>query len=52
MLDWTPMKRYPWDSAEYAEAFATLLRSYRSRDHLYAVLRDLLAPGAMLSRPK
>jgi SAM-dependent methyltransferase len=37
------MKRYPWDSAEYAEAFATLLRSYGSREHLYEALRDLLA---------
>jgi hypothetical protein len=39
----TAMKRYRWDSAEYAEAFATLLRCYGSREHLYAVLRDLLA---------
>jgi hypothetical protein len=38
----TPMKRFRWDSAEYADAFATLLRSYGSREHLYAVLRDLL----------
>lgn len=37
------MKRYRWDSTEYAEAFATLLRSYGSREHLYAALRDLLA---------
>jgi SAM-dependent methyltransferase len=35
------MKRYHWDSTEYAEAFATLLRSYGSREHLYLVLRDL-----------
>jgi SAM-dependent methyltransferase len=40
----TAMKRYRWDSAEYAEAFATLLRCYGSREHLYAVLRELLAP--------
>lgn len=38
----TAMKHYRWDSAEYAEAFATLLRCYGSRDHLYSVLRDLL----------
>jgi SAM-dependent methyltransferase len=38
----TAMKRYQWDSAEYAEAFATLLRSYGSREHLYSLLRDLL----------
>jgi SAM-dependent methyltransferase len=37
------MQRYQWGSAEYAEAFATLLRSYGSREHLYSVLRDLLA---------
>lgn len=36
------MTRYHWDSPEYAEAFAALLRSYGSREHLYAVLRDLL----------
>src|SRR5262249_44086275 len=36
-------ERYRWDSAEYAEAFATLLRCYGSRGHLYALLRDLLA---------
>jgi hypothetical protein len=35
------MKRYQWNSAEYAEAFATLLRNYGSREHLYAVLRGL-----------
>ena len=33
----TAMKRYRWDSPEYAEAFATLLRCYGSREHLYAV---------------
>jgi hypothetical protein len=38
----TSMKRYHWDSAEYAEAFATLLRCYGSREHLYALVRDLL----------
>src|SRR4051812_46918057 len=38
----TAMKRYHWDSPEYAEAFATLLRSYGSREHLYRMLRDLL----------
>jgi SAM-dependent methyltransferase len=38
------MKRYQWDSPEYAEAFATLLRSYGSREHLHSVVRDLLAP--------
>jgi len=37
------MKRYHWDSTEYAEAFATLLRSYGSREHLYSMLRRLLA---------
>jgi len=36
------MKHYRWDSAEYAEAFATLLRSYGSREHLYSALRGLL----------
>jgi hypothetical protein len=36
------MERYQWNSAEYAQAFATLLRSYGSREHLYSVLRDLL----------
>jgi SAM-dependent methyltransferase len=36
------MKRYQWNSAEYAEAFATLLRCYGSREHLYSVLRGLL----------
>jgi hypothetical protein len=40
----TAMKRYRWDSTEYAEAFATLLRCYGSREHLYATVRDLLAP--------
>jgi SAM-dependent methyltransferase len=38
------MQRYQWDSTEYAEAFATLLRSYGSRAHLYSVLRDLMIP--------
>src|SRR5262245_49797779 len=37
------MKRYQWGSAEYAEAFATLLRCYGSREHLYSTVRDLLA---------
>lgn len=37
------MKRFHWDTPEYAEAFATLLRCYGSREHLYATLRDLLA---------
>ncbi len=36
------MKRYRWDSAEYAEAFAALLRSYGSRELLYSTVRDLL----------
>lgn len=36
------MKRYHWDSTEYAEAFATLLRSYGSRQYLYSMLRALL----------
>jgi hypothetical protein len=35
------MKRYHWDTPEYAEAFATLLRSYGSREHLYSMLREL-----------
>jgi len=39
----TAMKRYQWDSTEYAEAFATLLRSYGSREHLYSMLRELHA---------
>jgi hypothetical protein len=39
----TAMQRFSWDSTEYAEAFATLLRSYGSREHLYSTLRDLLA---------
>src|SRR5262245_62960978 len=39
----TTVKRYRWDSAEYAEAFATLLRCYGSREHLYSALRELLA---------
>jgi trans-aconitate methyltransferase len=38
----TAMKRYQWDSAEYAEAFAALLHSYGPREQLYSVLRDLL----------
>jgi hypothetical protein len=38
----TAMKRYRWNSAEYAEAFATLLRCYGSREHFYSVLRGLL----------
>jgi SAM-dependent methyltransferase len=38
----TAMTRYCWDSAEYAEAFAALLRSYGSREHLYSLMRDLL----------
>ena len=38
-----PLLRYHWDSAEYAEAFATLLRSYGSRESLYAEVRGLLA---------
>jgi hypothetical protein len=37
------MKRYHWGSAEYAEAFATLLRCYGSREPLYSAVRDLLA---------
>ena len=37
-----PMQRYRWDSPEYAEAFATLLRSYDSREDLYSVVRHLL----------
>lgn len=37
------MTHYRWDSAEYAEAFAVLLRSYGSREHLYSLLRNLLA---------
>lgn len=36
------MKHYRWDSVEYAEAFATLLRCYGSREHLYSMLRELL----------
>ena len=36
------MKRYQWNSAEYATAFTTLLRCYGSREPLYAILRDLL----------
>ena len=36
------MKRYHWESPEYAAAFATLLRSYDSRYHLYSAVRDLL----------
>jgi len=35
--------RYHWDSPEYAEAFATLLRSYGSRASLYEEVRGLLA---------
>jgi hypothetical protein len=38
----TAMKRYQWDSPEYAEAFAALLRSLGSRGHLYSMLRSLL----------
>jgi hypothetical protein len=37
------LTRYRWDSAEYAQAFATLLRSYGSREHLYSTVRGLLA---------
>jgi SAM-dependent methyltransferase len=37
------MEHYRWDSAEYAEAFAAFLRGYGSREHLYSLLRDLLA---------
>jgi Methyltransferase domain len=36
------MKRYRWDSPEYAEAFAALMRSYGSREHLYSCVRELL----------
>lgn len=36
------MKRYHWDSIEYAEAFATLLRCIGSRASLYSAVRDLL----------
>jgi hypothetical protein len=39
------MKRFRWDSAEYADAFATLLRCYGSREHLYSAVRDLFARG-------
>ncbi len=39
----TAMKRYHWDSTEYAEAFATLLRCHGSREHLYSMVRDLLS---------
>ncbi len=38
----TAMKRYRWNSPEYAEAFAALMRSYGSREHLYSFLRGLL----------
>jgi SAM-dependent methyltransferase len=37
------MKRYDWDSTEYTEAFATLLRCYGAREPLYSMLHDLLA---------
>jgi SAM-dependent methyltransferase len=36
------MKRYSWGTAEYAEAFATLLRCIGSREDLYSTLRELL----------
>jgi trans-aconitate methyltransferase len=39
----TAMKRYHWDSTEYAEAFAALLRCYGSREHLYTTVRELIA---------
>lgn len=35
------MQRYQPGSPDYAEAFATLLRSYGSREHLYSVVRGL-----------
>jgi len=36
------MTRYSRGSAEYAQAFAALLRNYASREQLYSALRDLV----------
>jgi SAM-dependent methyltransferase len=37
-----PVERYRWDTSEYAEAFATLLRHYHGRENVIERLRELL----------
>lgn len=37
------VQRYRWDTPEYADAFATLLRSSGERVHVYQVLREILS---------
>ena len=39
-----PVQRFPWDSAEYAEAFATLVRCFGERVYERQLLRELFAP--------
>ena len=45
-----PVKRFHWDSAEYAEAFATLLRCAGERMHVRQVLRGLFSAYPAASR--
>ena len=42
-----PVKRFPWDSAEYAEAFATLGRCSRERVYVRQLLHGIVSayPG-------
>src|SRR5262245_27496992 len=42
-MDVLPVQRFHWDSAEYIEAFATLVRCYGEREHERETLRDFLA---------
>jgi hypothetical protein len=45
-----PVKRFHWDSAEYAEAFATLLRCAGERVYVRQVLRGLFSAYPAASR--
>jgi hypothetical protein len=38
-----PVRRFHWDTAEYAQAFATLLRCARGREDMTARLREICA---------
>jgi hypothetical protein len=38
-----PVKRFHWDSAEYAEAFATLVRCYGVRVYECQILREIFS---------
>jgi hypothetical protein len=38
-----PLQRYHWDTPEYADAFATLLRALGGRDETRDVLREILS---------